>query len=224
MNNTSDSQGGQPDRRPDQGFDASQTGANGQGQYQQPSDQYQGQSQQYSQPDYAQDGASWQSQSSQQTQFGQGDYQQPGYTQPYYGQPNYQQPGYAQSWQSQPGYGYTAGNGGQPYAPQNGYPQGQPYAPQYGQPQPLPYGYQPRSKMVAGLLGVFLGWLGVHNFYLGYYAKAVTQLLLTLIGWILFGLGPVAAFIWGLIEGVLILSSNYGSPWHRDAKGVELRE
>lgn len=39
-----------------------------------------------------------------------------------------------------------------------------------------------KSKMAAGLLGIFLGSLGVHNFYLGYTGKAVAQLLLTLIG------------------------------------------
>ena len=102
---------------------------------------------------------------------------------------------------------------------------------QYGQQgqgfngyQQLPYGYQPREKIVAGLLGIFLGCFGVHNFYLGYTTKAVLQLLLTCVGWIFFGLGPAAAAIWGLVEGILILCSNYGSPWHRDSKGVELKD
>ena len=39
-----------------------------------------------------------------------------------------------------------------------------------------------KSKMAAGLLGIFLGSFGVHNFYLGYTSKAVTQLVLSLIG------------------------------------------
>ena len=30
-----------------------------------------------------------------------------------------------------------------------------------------------KSKMTAGLLGIFLGFVGVHNFYLGYTGKAV---------------------------------------------------
>ena len=42
-----------------------------------------------------------------------------------------------------------------------------------------------QSKLAAGLLGIFLGGLGVHNFYLGNTGKAVAQLLLTLVGWIL---------------------------------------
>lgn len=33
-----------------------------------------------------------------------------------------------------------------------------------------------KSKIVSGLLGIFLGSLGVHNFYLGYTNKAVAQL------------------------------------------------
>ena len=37
---------------------------------------------------------------------------------------------------------------------------------------------------------------------------AVAQLLLTLVGWILLGLGPIAAAIWGFVEGIIILCSN----------------
>lgn len=33
-----------------------------------------------------------------------------------------------------------------------------------------------KSKIVAGLLGIFLGTYGVHNFYLGYTKKAIVQL------------------------------------------------
>lgn len=74
-----------------------------------------------------------------------------------------------------------------------------------------------------GLLGLFLGTLGVHNFYLGYTGKAVAQLLLTLIGWIIL-IGPIISGIWALIEAVLILCSSYGSNWHRDGHGQELQD
>ena len=37
------------------------------------------------------------------------------------------------------------------------------------------------SKIAVGLLGIFLGTLGVHNFYLGYTNKAVVQLLITVL-------------------------------------------
>ena len=63
----------------------------------------------------------------------------------------------------------------------------------------------------------------MHNFYLGNTGKAVAQLLLTLIGWIVL-IGPVIAGIWGLIEGILILTSSTGSEWHKDGKGYELRD
>lgn len=71
-----------------------------------------------------------------------------------------------------------------------------------------------RSKLAAGLLGIFLGWLGIHNFYLGYNGKAIAQVVLTVLccGW--------ASGIWGLIEGILILVGNINT----DAKGVPLKD
>lgn len=122
-------------------------------------------------------------------------YQQPQYQQPY-------QQGYQQQYQ-QPQYGPTPGT--QPY---------------YGPYTPT----STKSKIAAGLLGVFLGMFGVHNFYLGKTRTAVIQLLLTLVGWMLFGIGPAIAELWGLIEGILILVSKPGSPWHQDAQGLELQD
>lgn len=74
------------------------------------------------------------------------------------------------------------------------------------------------NRLLVGLLAIFVGTLGVHNFILGYTGKAVAQLLLTLVGWVVFGLGPVAAWIWALVEGIQILSSKINV----DAKGVPL--
>ena len=79
---------------------------------------------------------------------------------------------------------------------------------------------QIKSKIAAGLFGIFLGALGIYNFYLGYTGKAVTQLLLTLVGWIVCGLGPMIAGIWGLIEGILILTGSI----NRDANGNPLND
>ena len=59
-----------------------------------------------------------------------------------------------------------------------------------------------KSKMTAGLLGIFLGAFGVHNFYLGFTGKAVAQLLITLLS--CFFLSPVFG-ISGLIEGIMLL-------------------
>ncbi len=77
-----------------------------------------------------------------------------------------------------------------------------------------------KSKVGAGVLGILLGALGVHNFYLGYTGKAVAQLLLTLVGWIACGLGPIVAGVWGLIEGIMILCGSINV----DANGVALRD
>lgn len=77
-----------------------------------------------------------------------------------------------------------------------------------------------KSKMAAGLLGIFLGYLGIHNFYLGNTSKAVAQLLLTLLGWIACGIGPAAAAIWGLIEGIMILTGSINT----DANGNPLKD
>ena len=38
-----------------------------------------------------------------------------------------------------------------------------------------------KSKLAAGLLGIFLGGIGVHNFYLGFTGKAVAQLLISVL-------------------------------------------
>lgn len=145
--------------------------------------------------------------------------QQP--AQPFYGQPTYGQPDYTQSaqppyyqQQAQPRYEQPSYNQPPIYAQQTYY--------QAAQQQPG-YDYAQKSKIVAGLLGLFLGGLGVHNFYLGYTGKAVAQLLLTLIGWVIL-IGPIISGIWALIESVLILCSSYGSNWHRDGRGQELQD
>ena len=72
-----------------------------------------------------------------------------------------------------------------------------------------------KSKITAGILGIFLGCYGVHNFYLVYNGKAIAQLLITLLS--LFLLSWVSA-IWGLIEGILILTGNI----KKDASGNDL--
>lgn len=77
-----------------------------------------------------------------------------------------------------------------------------------------------KSKLAAGLFGIFLGTFGVHNFYLGYTTKAIFQVLLGTIGIVLCGLGPLASFIWGFIEGILILTGSITV----DGNGVPLRD
>ncbi len=69
-----------------------------------------------------------------------------------------------------------------------------------------------KSKLVAGLLGVFLGGLGIHNFYLGNTGRGVAQIALSFC----FGIGA----IWGFIEGIMILTGHI----NKDAKGIPLKE
>ncbi len=74
-----------------------------------------------------------------------------------------------------------------------------------------------KSKMAAGLLGIFLGGLGVHNFYLGYTGKAVAQLLISVLSC---GTLAAASSIWGLVEGIMILTGSI----NKDGKGVPLKD
>jgi len=74
-----------------------------------------------------------------------------------------------------------------------------------------------KSKLAAGLLGILLGAFGVHNFYMGFTGKAVAQLLITVLSCGI--LSPVSA-IWGLVEGIMILTS----PDPRDAAGQPMRD
>jgi len=141
--------------------------------------------------------------------------QQP-YQQPQYQEhpPAYQQPQYQ----------------GYPPAPQQPQYQGYPPAPQQPQyqhqpPMPNPaYGYpQPKSKLVAGLLGLFLGGLGIHRFYLGFTKVAVIQLVLTLVVSIFtVGFGLFFVGLWGFIEGIMILAGS--AHFQRDAHGIPLRD
>ncbi len=120
---------------------------------------------------------------------------------------------------------------GRQYPPQAPMPWPYPGMPQGGYPGAMPTGRSPypisptpHSKLAAGLLSIFLGCFGVGNFYLGRTGRGVAQLMLTLIGFPFFFIGPTIAIIWGLIEGILILTSSTGSFWHRDARGWELTD
>lgn len=61
-----------------------------------------------------------------------------------------------------------------------------------------------KSKLVAGLLGLFLGVYGVHRFYLGYPGIGIAMLLT------LGGCG-----IWSLIDAILILAGSVRDPYGR---------
>ena len=63
--------------------------------------------------------------------------------------------------------------------------------------------------MVAGLLGIFLGSLGIHKFYLGYTTEAIIMLAVTIVGgFISLGLVSGVMGIIGLIEGIIYLTKS----------------
>lgn len=66
----------------------------------------------------------------------------------------------------------------------------------------------PKSKIAAGLLAIFLGALGIHKFYLGYTSAGIAMLLVTLLGWIVFFIGPAVMSTIALIEGIIYLSDS----------------
>jgi len=69
-----------------------------------------------------------------------------------------------------------------------------------------------KDRVVYVLLGVLLGMLGIHNFYAGYIAKAVSQLLITLLlGWLVVPLFAVA--IWVLVEVCSVSQDSQGKPF-----------
>ena len=77
----------------------------------------------------------------------------------------------------------------------------------------VPSGVELKSKLVAGLLGIFIGSLGIHRFYLGYTTIGIVQILVTIFT---FGLGG----LWGFIEGIMILTGNI----NKDFNGRPLKE
>jgi hypothetical protein len=59
-----------------------------------------------------------------------------------------------------------------------------------------PAGISPKSRMVAAILGFFLGGIGVDRFYLGNIGMGIAKLFL---GWLTLG-------IWPLVDWIIILA------------------
>ena len=140
--------------------------------------------------------------------------QYPGY--PGQGYPNQ---GYPNQGQGYPNQGYPGSGQGQGQVQGYSHP-GQFQQPGYGQHQfgQGPYGQEnpkPKSRLAAGLLGVFLGAFGAHRFYLGYSGIGAAQVVATLVS------GGFAG-VWGFVEGIMILCN--AQPFRRDAKGIPLKD
>ena len=57
--------------------------------------------------------------------------------------------------------------------------------------------------MLASIVAVFFGYLGVHNFYLGYNSKGIAQLLISLLS---FGRLSFISSIWGIIDAIMLFT------------------
>ena len=77
-----------------------------------------------------------------------------------------------------------------------------------------PHNPKTKSQLIAGILGITMGGLGVHRFYLGYTEIGIAQIAVT---FFTCGLGG----LWGVIEGIMILSDNHITT---DASGLPLRD
>jgi TM2 domain-containing membrane protein YozV len=69
-----------------------------------------------------------------------------------------------------------------------------------------------KYKYVAGALALFLGFTGMHRFYLGFYWLGIAQLALTAAT---VGYGA----LWGFVEAILLFTGNI----NKDAKGRPLK-
>lgn len=69
------------------------------------------------------------------------------------------------------------------------------------------------KKILAGILAIVLGSLGIHKFILGYQKEGVILLAITLVGFVLTCVGIGVFLVWitgliGLIEGVIYLTKS----------------
>lgn len=102
-------------------------------------------------------------------------------------------------------------------------PQGQPQGQQYYTPPqtqqsypyqtqtPSPYQATTASKdhIVAGLLAIFLGGLGIHKFYLGYNTSALIMLAVSILGGaITFMLAVAVVWVIAIVEGIIYLTKS----------------
>lgn len=67
-----------------------------------------------------------------------------------------------------------------------------------------------KSRMTYILLGLFLGSLGIHDFYAGYTGKAVAQLLITILSC---GILTIVSVVWSLIEVCTVRTDASGAPF-----------
>ncbi len=69
-------------------------------------------------------------------------------------------------------------------------------------------GSQDNKKMLAGILGILLGSLGIHKFILGYNKEGAIMLVLGILGIFTCGITSSISWIVGLIEGIMYLTKS----------------
>ncbi|MDQ8029477.1 MAG: TM2 domain-containing protein [Brevundimonas sp.] len=72
-----------------------------------------------------------------------------------------------------------------------------------------------KNKIVAALLALFVGWLGIHKFYLGKTTAGVIMLLCGTIGWVLIAIPPMIIGLIAFIEFIIYLVKS-DEDFHRD--------
>lgn len=69
------------------------------------------------------------------------------------------------------------------------------------------------KKILAGILAILFGSLGIHKFILGYQKEGIILLVITIIGFVLSCIGIGVFLVWatgliGLIEGIIYLTKS----------------
>ena len=78
-------------------------------------------------------------------------------------------------------------------------------------PMPVQGNHNAKDRVAYILLAVFIGHLGIHNFFAGYTSRGVIQLVITIVTC---GIGGIATWIWAIIEAITVT---------KDANGVDFK-
>jgi TM2 domain-containing membrane protein YozV len=69
--------------------------------------------------------------------------------------------------------------------------------------------FRPRYRLLFALLGVFAGFVGVHNFYARQWLTGLLQLLLSIATYLM-GFGIIASWLWAMAEAVFVRKDGDG--------------